>query len=72
MLIHGYVYQNDMINLALKILYQTLLPFIQSIFTDKHRFQQDNDPKHRSKLAKEFMTKTTLIGGNAGRPSRLM
>jgi hypothetical protein len=43
-----------------KILNQTLLPFIQSIFPEKHRFQQDNNPKHRSKLAKEFMTKNNI------------
>jgi len=43
-----------------KIFNQTLLPFIQSIFPNKHRFQQDNDPKHRSKLAKEFMTKNNI------------
>lgn len=35
-----------------KILNRTLLPLIQSIFSDKHRFQQDKYPKHRSKLAK--------------------
>jgi hypothetical protein len=27
------------------------------LFPGKHRFQQDNDPKHRSKIANEFMTK---------------
>jgi hypothetical protein len=43
-----------------KIVNQTFLPFKQSIFPDKHRFQQDNDPKHRSKLAKEFMTKNNI------------
>lgn len=37
------------------ILEKTLLPFIKSVYPDGHRFQQDNDPKHRSKLAKSFM-----------------
>ena len=37
------------------ILKNTLLPFIRSTFPDGHRFQQDNDPKHKSKLAQEFM-----------------
>ena len=31
-----------------------LLPFIQSQYPDHHQFQQDNDPKHTSRKAKEF------------------
>ena len=31
------------------ILCDTLLPFVQEYFTDGYRFQQDNDPKHKSK-----------------------
>lgn len=37
------------------ILKETLLPFIEHRFPDGHRLQQDNDPKHRSKLAREYM-----------------
>ena len=37
------------------ILKRTLLPFICEKFADGHCFQQDNDPKHMSWLAKEFM-----------------
>lgn len=37
------------------ILCDTLLPFVNSTYPDGHVFQQDNDPKHRSKLAREFM-----------------
>jgi hypothetical protein len=29
--------------------------FIEERFPDSHRFQQDNDPKHRSNMAKQFM-----------------
>ena len=32
-----------------------LVPFIEIFFPEGHRFIQDNDPKHRSKRAKDFM-----------------
>ncbi|KAH3889386.1 hypothetical protein DPMN_013440 [Dreissena polymorpha] len=31
-----------------EILEKTLLPFVRTTYPDGHRFQQDNDPKHRS------------------------
>ena len=37
------------------ILQQTLLPFIESVYPDGHRFTQDNDSKHTSKMGKEFL-----------------
>lgn len=37
------------------ILRDTLVPFIEKTFGPNHRFQQDNDPKHTSRRAKEFM-----------------
>ena len=37
------------------ILRDNLLPFIKERFPDSHRFQQDNDPKHRSNMTKQFM-----------------
>lgn len=37
------------------ILRDTLLPHIKKVFPDGHRLQQDNDPKHKSKMAKDFM-----------------
>ena len=36
------------------ILKRTLLPFIREKFADGHRFQQVNDPRHTSRLAKGF------------------
>ena len=32
-----------------QILRNVLLPFTQATFADWYRFQQDNDPKHKSK-----------------------
>ncbi|CAC5392038.1 unnamed protein product [Mytilus coruscus] len=37
------------------ILRDNLLSYVRVKFPDGHRFQQDNDPKHKSKMAKEFM-----------------
>jgi hypothetical protein len=36
------------------ILRKTLLPFISTHFPNGYRFQQDNDPKHTSNLAKSI------------------
>lgn len=38
-----------------KILESGLVPFIRAKFPHHHRFQQDNDPKHRSRYIEEFM-----------------
>lgn len=37
------------------ILEKALLPFMQRIFPASHRFMQDNDPKHMSHHAQDFL-----------------
>ena len=38
-----------------KILEETLIPFLQKVYPDGHRLMADNDPKHTSNEAKRFL-----------------
>ena len=43
-----------------KVLEKTLLPFLRSVYPDSHRFMADNDPKHTSNEAKDFLSQNKV------------
>ena len=47
--------------LYVEILEKTLLPFVQEVYPDSHRFMADNDPKHTSVHAREFLSSNKLV-----------
>lgn len=44
-----------------EILEKTLLPFVRDVYPDSHRFMADNDPKHTSILAQEFLSSNNIV-----------
>ena len=42
------------------ILKKGLLPFVQTVYPEGHRFYQDNDPKHKSKYAMTYMRENNI------------
>jgi len=43
-----------------EILKSTLLPFVRSVYPDGHKLMQDNDPKHVSHYARDWMEANNL------------
>ena len=46
--------------LFIEILDKTLLPFIAAVYPDGHKFMQDNDPKHASNMAKDWLQEKSV------------
>ena len=46
--------------LYVEILDATLVPFIKDIFLAEHKFMQDNDPKHVSNYAKDWIVENEI------------
>ena len=49
-------------SLYIEILEATLLPFLESIYPNGHRFMADNDPKHTSTAVKDFLISKRING----------
>lgn len=43
-----------------EILEATLIPFLRDTYPDGHKFMQDNDPKHTSRLAKAYLQEKNI------------
>ena len=46
--------------LYIEILSKTLIPFLHEVYPDRHRFMQDNDPKHTSRAAKSYIAENCI------------
>ena len=56
----------------MSILEGTLLPFIADICPNQHRFMQDNDPKHTSGYASDWMRDNSINQWNTPAESLLI
>ena len=45
-------------DLYLQILQQTIIPFLREVYPKNHRLMQDNDPKHTSQRARQYLTES--------------
>ena len=46
--------------LFVNILEGTLLPFVREVYPDNHKFMQDNDPKHTSGYARQWIEENQI------------
>ena len=46
--------------LFIEILDKTLVPFIDGVYPDGHKFMQDNDPKHASTMTKDWLQERSV------------
>ena len=46
--------------LVVRILEGTLLPFIEKVYPEGHKFMMDNNPKHTSGYAAEWMRRNSI------------
>ncbi len=46
--------------LYVQILDQALIPFLKQVYPVQHRFMQDNDPKHTSRVAKAYFIEKSI------------
>ena len=46
--------------LFVEVLRKGLLPFLRRVYPSGHCFMQDNDPKHRSRLAQAFLAENVV------------
>ena len=53
-------FEGIMKELFVSILEGTLVPFITDVFPEEHRFMQDNDPKHTSGYAADWMKDNSI------------
>ena len=51
----GFVFLRGLWMVYIDILDRTLVPFINEVYPNGHRFVQDNDPKHKCKGVIDFI-----------------